>query len=348
MRITTAVLLRRMWAQSKIGKLLLVCVVAMLAAWLVFYAFESGAPDSPHNTPAKALEGIAILLLSGFDVDPPETTGGWVAALAALIAGMLFVATLTAEIAAVWVEDRLLRRKGEGRVRATDHVLLCGTGPQIEMVARQLSSEQHLRPREVVIVAEQQPEQVEGLPGIHYVRGDPSDDDTLERANISEAFAAIILADTTIDPQAADSRTVMTALAIEALNPNVHTCVELRDKRNEKHLRHAGVDEMVCLGEMSARVVAQSALNPRLAKLLGELLSFEAGEEFYKVQLPPEFASLSFEQALARFYKEHKAVMIAVEREGEYLRWAQEDLILRTGDVAVLIAAQFPEGLTPA
>lgn len=348
MRTGIVLVVGRLWLGSKIGKLLVVCVAAMLAAWLVFYAFECGAPGSPYSTPGQALRGIVILLISGFDVDPPQTAGGFAAALAALVFGLLFVATLTAEIAAVWVEQRLLQRRGEKRVRVKDHVLLCGSSPQIEMVARQLTSEQHLRRREVVIVSEREPEEVHGLPGVHYVRGDPSDDETLERANLSEAFAAIVLADAVEDAQVADSKTILTALAIEALNPDVHTCVELRDKRNQKHLRHAGVDEVVCLSEVSARVVAHSALNPRLATLLGDLLSFESGDEFYKVQVPLEFASLSFEQALARFYGDHRAVLIAIEREEEYLRWAEQDLVLKTGDIAVIVASAFPEGLEPA
>jgi voltage-gated potassium channel len=347
-RVGAAIVVRRVWLRSKIGKLLLVCLVAMLAAWLVFYACEVGAPDSEYSTPGKALRGIVILLISGFDVDPPETTGGYVAAFAALVFGLLFVASLTAEIAAVWVEDRLLHRKGEGRVRVKDHVLLCGSSQQTEMVARQLTSEQHVRPREVVIVSEREPEQVEGLPRIHYVRGDPADDETLARANLSEAFAAIVLADDIADAQAADSKTILTALAIEALNPKVHTCVELRDKRNRKHLRHAGVDEVVCLSEVAAKVVAQSALNPRLATLLGELLSFESGDEFYKALVPPEFVGISFEEALARCYREHRAVLVAIERDREYVNWSDEEITLREGDIAVIIAAQFPEGLTPA
>ncbi|MFH0945988.1 MAG: hypothetical protein V2A76_12375 [Planctomycetota bacterium] len=106
--------------------------------------------------------------------------------------------------------------------------------------------------------------------------GAPGSREVLARANVKEARAAVILAD---PPQGelADARTTLLALAIEAENREVHTVVELVRSENRAHLAQTAVDDVVCVGAITEKLIAQSCVTPWVKDLVENLLSSEPG-----------------------------------------------------------------------
>ena len=81
---------------------------------------------------------------------------------------------------------------------------------------------------------------------------------------------------------------------------------------------------------------------------LTRLAVFDENEEFYRVDVPKEYSGLSFGEALARFYDEHRAVLVAIEREGHHIMAPTDEVSLAADDVVFLVANRFPPGLKPA
>jgi len=337
--------LGRAWHQSRLVKLLLMSILALFIASYIFYLFEQQAPASEYHSYPQALRGIIILLVSGFDIDAPLTSGGFAAAVLCLLFGLIVVATLTAEVASIYVEGRLLRKKGIRQVNKKDHIIVCNTGPHLSMVIEQLTSDQVPVRRPIIIISEEEPEGLVDGEQVFWVYGDPSEDAVLHKASVEHARTAIILSADTQDPAASDAHNILTALAIEAINGDVYTCVELMNESNKKHLHHANVDEVVCIGEVGAKLVVQSALNPGLANLLGDLLSFDENGEFYRCAMPLTSHGKSFRDALVHLYDEHGAVLVALERGGEHILKQESDVTVQAGDVGVILANEMPPGL---
>ncbi|UTW70894.1 NAD-binding protein [Anaerobacillus sp. HL2] len=61
---------------------------------------------------------------------------------------------------------------------------------------------------------------------VHFIRGNPIEDNTLKRANIEFAHNVVITTDFHILESEADSKSIVTLLAIKGLNPNIYSVVE--------------------------------------------------------------------------------------------------------------------------
>lgn len=70
--------------------LLWLFVFAFLASWC-FYWFERRGGDPIYSSYPNALEGIIILIFSGFDLpNMPVTIGGLISAIVVMISGVAF------------------------------------------------------------------------------------------------------------------------------------------------------------------------------------------------------------------------------------------------------------------
>ena len=81
---------------------------------------------------------------------------------------------------------------------------------------------------------------------VEFIKGDPSQDESLIRAGIERADNVIVLSDCTKGANDADAEALMVVLAVESLNRKVHTCVQFMNSSSRVHLEHAHADEIIC------------------------------------------------------------------------------------------------------
>jgi len=139
--------------------------------------------------------------------------------------------------------------------------------------------------------------------------GCPAEPADLRRLRIEHARAAVILADP-VQGELADAHSTLIAVAIERRDPQVHTVMELIASVNRAHLRQTEVNEVVCLGELSEHLIAQSCVTPGIARVFADLLHAHPGTtQIFVVDLPETLAGLTYRQ-LARRAIERRAPFI--------------------------------------
>ncbi|MBC7288346.1 MAG: NAD-binding protein, partial [Armatimonadetes bacterium] len=106
----------------------------------------------------------------------------------------------------------------------------------------------------IVVLSDDVPDEIRAKRRVIFVKGDPTKDSDLQRAGIASAKTAMILATDFCDPQTSDSRALMTALAVEGVNPRVYTVVEIVNPDNARHFAHAHVDEIICCTDLGAKI----------------------------------------------------------------------------------------------
>ncbi len=126
------------------------------------------------------------------------------------------------------------------------------------------------------------------------IAGCPTDKNVLRQANIHEARAAIILSDPR-QGEYADAHSTLIALAIEHHNPDVHTVIELISSTNRIHLKATKIDEVICLGEISEKLIAQSCITPGIKNLFERLLSTEQStNQIFLPELPARLTGQTY------------------------------------------------------
>ncbi len=188
-----------------------------------------------------------------------------------------------------------------------DHVVVCNCNEKVRRIVAELhgSSQGAL---EIVLLVQDEalwranprwhpPPPPEGEPPrFHVIYGCPTKAEALSRAQVGAARAAIILADPR-QGQLADPRSTLVAIAIERENPQVHTVMELISSQNRIHVRSSDVNEIICLGEITEKLIAQSCISPGVKQIFDHLLSSSAStNQLFITRLPEELAGLSYRE----------------------------------------------------
>ena len=241
--------------------------------------------------------------------------------MAGLIASITFLAILTAKITSLLME--FLRRGGsmKKKVNFSRHIVICGWNFQGEQIVNHLLSPDQKQYRQIVVLAniERRPVKDER---IEFIKGDPTQDESLVRAGVMKANSIIVLTDLNKGPNEADAEALMVVLAVESLNRKVHTCVQLLNSTNRMHLERAHADEIICLDQLGGNLVVASALNHGLSHIVAELLTFNVGSEFYRYDghISDAMVGREFAEAV-QVLAQRRMILLAVEtNDSEELR----------------------------
>jgi hypothetical protein len=135
---------------------------------------------------------------------------------------------------------------------------------------------------------------------VFTVEGCPTVEADLLRVRIAHARAAVILADPR-QGQLADARSTLVAVAIERHNPQVHTVMELISSASRLQMCAREVNEIICMGDLTEKLLAQSCITPGVKHVFDRLLTHAQGtNQIYLVPLPEGCAGLSYREIIRR------------------------------------------------
>ena len=195
----------------------------------------------------------------------------------------------------------------------SDHVVIFNCNEKVAKIVEELHTGTLPDPVDVVLVCRSiamweahpkwHPRGGEGEGHFFVVEGNPTNQEDLLEVGTARARAAVILADPE-QGELADARSTLVAMAIERQNPQVHTVMELIASQNRVHLKTTGVNEVVCLGELSEKLIAQSCITPGVKNIFHHLLSSrEDTNQIFVRPLPPALAGLSYREIAGRFIR---------------------------------------------
>lgn len=154
------------------------------------------------------------------------------------------------------------------------HTLVCGWNSHAAQVVAELQG----AGRSVAVIAREHPDDLKD-PSVAFIKGNCSDEGTLKQAGVMSASAAVILAELadSLSPDTVDARSILAALAIESLRPEVFSVVELLNPENERHARNAHVDEIVFCNRLIAEFIALCASQRGISGFVNDLFSHSSG-----------------------------------------------------------------------
>jgi len=145
------------------------------------------------------------------------------------------------------------------------------------------------------------------------VTGDFTDEDVLRAAGIGTAALAIIVPDYSMtigsDSRGPDERTILAALAIKSISPNIPVSALVKNGENAIHLRHARVNTVILQGEFSELALSRTGLAPLLPDVLRTMLGPSGPAVLRQEPIPAQFSGTTF-QELSRFFEMRNAGIV--------------------------------------
>ena len=329
-----------------IGWLALAAAILVLAATLIVLGLNGVPKDM---SPLDVLWNILFQALTPNPVDP--SSGAWIylIAMLAITFGSLFmvsilIGTLTNGIEG-WVSAL---RKGRSRVLESRHTVILGWSPQIFTIISELV-EANANQRQSCLVIMGEKDKVEMEDEIHdNVRhtgstrvicrtGSPISLVDLDIVSLQTSRSIIILSPESDSPDADVIKTILAITNAPDRRPEpYHIVAEIRDPRNMDVARIVGKDEveLVLVGDLIARIIAQTCRQSGLSVVYTELLDFGGDEIYFKEE--PALAGKAFGEALAAF--EDSAVIGLHPKGGEPCLKPPLDAPLQPGDQLIVIS----------
>ncbi len=278
-----------------IGGLALVSglVIFLISAVVTIFGLRPGDAGDSLTLP----EAMWNSLMRTLDAGTMGADEGWrfrFASLAITLGGIFVISALIGVINN-GIEDKLEElRKGRSRVIESGHTIILGWSEQIfSIISELVLANANQRNSCIVILGDKDKIEMEdeirdkvgrtGRTRIVCRSGNPIDLSDLDITSPHGARAIIVLAPESEDP---DSSVIKTMLAITN-NPNrrpepYHVVAEIRDPKNMEAARMVGKDEveLVLVGDLISRIIAQTCRQSGLSVVYTELLDF-GGDEIY-------------------------------------------------------------------
>jgi voltage-gated potassium channel len=235
---------------------------------------------------------------------------GWVVGWLLGLFGVAIVATITGALVGFVIDFLLKEGQGMGASGYSDHIVVCGWNATARDLIEELSKDDYVTKVVLLNDSERNP----AADSVYFVRGSTSHDPDLRRAGIETATAAIVCPIDGSDQ--ADMSSILTVLAIESINPEVRTVVEVNNPDHVEHFRRANVNEVMVTSKLAAHLLARSAMYPGLSQLVTDIVTGGEGSELYRVALPEECAGMSIDEVASNLRAEHQATLLAVVRGG--------------------------------
>ena len=150
------------------------------------------------------------------------------------------------------------------------HTIICGWNNHAMQIVKELEAAGH----PVVIVCAKRPEELRNSTRA-VIEGDCADDATLIKAGVMTAVSAIILAEDVgrLPVDTVDARSILTALAVEQLHPEIYSVLEILNPDNLRHASNANVDNVVLCEQLIAHFLALCASQRGISGFASDIFS---------------------------------------------------------------------------
>jgi len=198
--------------------------------------------------------------------------------------------------------------------RVSGHIVITGWNRKAPAILRELHAKEVDDIREIVVLVERAVTLDD--PRATILEGNPTQTVDLLRAGLDRANTCIVLADDnnpTANADDIDARTLLTTLAVESTNPNVYTCVEVLRSENRIHFERTKANELIVSSDLSGSLLAAAAVTHGISRVVFDLVTHPAGNEFREMQVPTGLAGLPFIDVMARVKRDYNAIVVAID-----------------------------------
>jgi len=228
------------------------------------------------------------------------------------------------------------RLKKEGRLlyKKSGHFVYIGWSKKTEQAIIEIFN--HDAKMSIVLI-DNRPETPISHDQVHFISGDPTNEDVLMRANILESKRVAIFSDPDIDEAVLkDGKSLLIASAVEALSieheADVQTVVEISEERHISKFNHIRVDDFILSDDSVSLLMAKATLQPGTTTIFRQLLSKKFGNNIHVIRTKDTWKT--YRDASQRLLDDG-AVLIAVNEDMDFRSSNQK--MLKENDILYVI-----------
>ncbi|SDH52409.1 voltage-gated potassium channel [Planococcus glaciei] len=227
----------------------------------------------------------------GYGDYAPRTVPGMLYGMFLYLFGIGLIGVILGKIVDAYSYFRRMKMRGKLDYKGNNHFLLIGWSKSVQKTVEEILANKDVD-NDVVLI-----DHLKESPFVHerfhYIRGNPTDMDILQKANIDKANSVSVFASENEDEVTTDGKTLLVALAIEeyaeARNIEIYTIAEIVHEAHIRMFQYAKVDEFVLSTESFPHLMTKALLHHGSSRLFMNLISHAHGEHMWEIKPDPSW-----------------------------------------------------------
>lgn len=317
--------------KKKIIKFSLFILIPLLLLIVIIYSsYYYEHQVSPNIKLYDIIESTIVILMGEYPGKAISLTSR-ILQLILLVFGTVAFGAIVGKMSSLFV---LKASKVKNKSNLKNHYIICNWNSNGKNIIKQLQKANKKSSCKIVVISLSEIKNITDLENITFVHKDPMDHKTLGEYDALKAKSVILLAEA--DSRTPDEKNALIALAIKYLegekNKDIRIIAELKNSNFKKHLKDAGVDEIIYSADYSSGIIAQSAIFKSMSEIYRKLLSYSdtTNEIYFSNRYIDEFIGKSFAEVSQLVYEKHKenpVILMGVKREEQiHLNPKEEDI----------------------
>lgn len=310
--------------------LAIITVVFIAFGWLIHII-------EPENFPT-IFDGTWWVIITtttiGYGDFVPVTVLGRSVAIILILLGVAFVTFYMVTVASAIFKTLDALKEGSAAYKGEEHMIIVGWNERAK------NTIQHLRvinpSIHIVLIDDTLNENPLSDKNMYFVKGNSTEDETLNKANIEKAGTVLITADQHRDELAADMQSILTLLAIKGLNPLVYCLVEILTHEQVNNALRAGADELIETYLLSSSVMVTSIHSHGLSTPILSLLNLTKERRLALISATDELIGLSFTEAV-QFLIKKELLLIGIKKGDEFIIHPSPSVMIDKSDYLLVI-----------
>jgi len=304
--------------------ILVFVILTILASFLVLIFEQDSNPQEYQSFWDSIWWAFVTVFTVGYGDIKPVTFGGRMVAIVVMFAGITLLSLITATISSIFVAKRIREDQGLESIKYEHHIILCGWNRNAEAVVETILSFSEHHSLRLVLINDLPEEEINSIldrfrkHNVKFIRGDYTQHAPLERANIDEADAVVLLPNLSrLQPQEADDRTLLATLNIKSSHAKLKVIAFLMNRENEIHLKRAKADQIFISDQFINYFIASHVVEPGLTNVFADLLTPEGRNSIETAAIPQRFRGKTYSELSQHFKEQHKYLLLGLLSEVE-------------------------------
>ncbi|MFS0881902.1 potassium channel family protein [Metabacillus niabensis] len=249
----------------------------------------------------------------GFGDYSPETIGGRIIAMIMIMIGASMVSAYFATISAAAIRKQHAYVEGDLTFKGSNHVILIGWNEKVKEMIDSLHS---VKPYKQIVLIDETLKSGPLMENVYFVKGDPTDERVLAKANITYADAAIITADQNKNEHDADMNSILILLTLKGVNPSLYCVIEVLTEKQTNNANRAGADEIIKTYKLTSHFIMSSYLAKNGLSQVYSELNPAKGNLFQIIPVKREDVGKTF-RTISHELLENESILIGIKKGEE-------------------------------
>ncbi len=269
---------------------------------------------------------ITTVATVGYGDITPITMKGILVALMVMLSGVMILSLIISQVTSRIVSMNLGSMFGVTRTRKKIDCIICGWNPTSESAFNELTEPGF----EIVIIDKVNRPELAKTRNVHFLAGDPTNPDTLKRANIKNAKSVVLAMEE-------DSEVLLAIHVIRDLNPWINIVAKINNHEHVKVAESAGADQVVSPPSIGGRLLSMFADEPSAVNWVIRATSAEKGIKLTEYRVTNESPFVNKTLAQIRHEIGNKAKIIGVDTAEGFEKIPGDDLKIEAGNKLIMI-----------